>query len=252
MALHALVPIPPCRSCQEGPGLGFDFTMAFQPIIDVRQRSVVSYEALVRGAQGQGSAHVLAQVTPANRYAFDQACRVKAIELAARLGVACRLNINFLPNAVHRPDTCIRATLAAAERCGFPLHRIAFEVTEQERVDDKAHLKKIMQSYRHHGLGTAIDDFGAGYSGLKLLAEFQPDVVKIDMSLLRGIDTDRVRQAIVRGVVGICAALQIGVVAEGVETPAELETLQAMGVHLFQGYLFARPAVEALPAVLWP
>ncbi len=226
--------------------------MAFQPIVDVRERSVVAYEALVRGTDGAGAAHILQQVTAENRYTFDQACRVKAIELAQRLGIACRLNINFLPNAVYQPEACIRATLAAAERSGFPLHRIAFEVAEQEHVVDKLHLKNIMRSYRRHGFGTAIDDFGAGYAGLELLADFQPDVIKIDMSLLRGIDTDSVRQAIVQGVIGICTALQIGVVAEGVETAAELQTLQGMGVHLFQGYLFARPAVEALPAVLWP
>jgi len=245
-------PPPPCRSCKDGAGLDFDFTMAFQPIIDLRDRSVVSYEALVRGTGGAGAAQVLQQVTDSNRYTFDQACRVKAIELATRLGVACRLNINFLPNAVYQPEACIRATLAAAERCGFPLHRIAFEVAEQENVVDKLHLKNIMRSYRRHGFGTAIDDFGAGYAGLHLLAEFQPDVIKIDMALLRGINADPVRQAIVRGIIAICAELRIDVVGEGVETAAELQTLQAMGVHLFQGYLFARPAMEALPSVDWP
>lgn len=225
--------------------------MAFQPIVDTRDRTVVSYEALVRGTDGAGAWHILQQVTDANRYTFDQACRVKAIELATRLSVPCRLNINFLPNAVYQPEACIRATLAAAERCGFPLDRIAFEVAEQENMVDKAHLQHIMRSYRRHGFGTAIDDFGAGYAGLHLLAEFQPDVIKIDMALLRGIDADPVRQAIVRGVIGICQALKITVVGEGVETVAELQTLQDMGVHLFQGYLFAKPALEALPAVQW-
>lgn len=242
----------PCRSCREGEGLDFEFTMAFQPIVDVRDRTVVSYEALVRGTDGSGAWQVLQKVTDSNRYTFDQACRVKAIELATRLGIPCRLNINFLPNAVYQPEACIRATLAAAERSGFPLDRIAFEVAEQENMVDKGHLQNIMRSYRRHGFGTAIDDFGAGYAGLNLLAEFQPDVIKIDMALLRGIDADPVRQAIVRGVVGICEALQIAVVGEGVETTAELQTLQGMGVHLFQGYLFARPALEALPPVQWP
>lgn len=226
--------------------------MAFQPIVDIRNRSVVAYEALVRGADGSGAFQVLARVTAENRYTFDQSCRVKAVELAAQLKMPCQLNINFLPNAVYQPEACIRATLAAAERSGFPLDRIAFEVAEQENVVDKAHLKNILRSYHQHGFHTAIDDFGAGYAGLHLLADFQPDTIKIDMGLIRGIDTDPVRQAIVRGIIGVCQVLKIEVIAEGVETVAELQTLQGMNVHLYQGYLFARPEVEALPAVTWP
>ena len=226
--------------------------MAFQPIVDTRDRRVVAYEALVRGTDGSGAASVLARVTDANRYAFDQSCRMKAVELASRLGMEGLLHINFLPNAVYQPEACIRATLAVAERCGFPLNRIAFEVAEQENVVDKAHLKNILQSYKRRGFHTAIDDFGAGYAGLGLLADFQPDIIKIDMALVRGIDTDTVRQVIVRAILSVCESLGIQALAEGVETEAELNTLQDMGVHVFQGYLFARPEVEALPVVRWP
>jgi EAL domain-containing protein (putative c-di-GMP-specific phosphodiesterase class I) len=106
-----------------------------------------------------------------------------------------------------------------------------------------------VRDYQQRGFLTAIDDFGAGYSGLNLLAEFQPHLVKLDMALTRSIDREPVRQAIVGGVIGTCRALGCRVVAEGVETRAELDTLRRMGVGLFQGYLLARPQVEALPDV---
>lgn len=161
------------------------------------------------------------------------------------------MSINFLPNAVYEPAACIRKTLEAASEHQFPTHQIIFEITENERVVDKEHLKRIMQEYRRRGFKTAIDDFGAGYSGLNLLAEFQPDIIKLDMELVRGIGSNPVRQAIVQGIIGVCKALAIDVIAEGIETEGEFLTLQALGVHYFQGYYFAKPAFEALPSVNW-
>ncbi|AVS85180.1 EAL domain-containing protein [Paracidovorax avenae] len=253
--MHAHAPSArACSACRNGAAeLDFDFTMAFQPIVDLRHGgSVFAYEALVRGADGSSAASVLARVNDGNRYAFDQACRVRAVELAARLGIDCRLSINFLPNAVYQPESCIQVTLQAARRNGFPVERIIFEVAEHENAHDREHLNRILRAYRRQGLRTAIDDFGAGYAGLGLLADFQPDMLKIDMALVRGIGADPVRQAIVRGVVSMGESLGIAVIAEGVETEDELRPLRAMGVHLYQGYLFARPALEALPAVQWP
>lgn len=237
-----------CARCREdGPAaLDFSFTMAFQPIVDIRTESVFAHEALVRGPTGEGAASILERVTDENRYAFDQAARLRAIELASRLGMTERLSINFLPNAVYHPANCIRATLAAARRHAFPVDRIVFEITEGERVADHAHLLGIVREYKSQGFQVAIDDFGAGWSGLRLLADFQPHILKLDMELTRGIDADAPRRAIVAGVLMTAAALGITVIAEGIETPAEADTLRAMGVHLFQGYLFARPAFERL------
>src|SRR5690606_7357360 len=138
----------PCASCGDTELLGFDVRMAFQPIVDARDRSVFGYEALVRTVDGGGAAEVLARVTPQQLYRFDQTCRVKAIETAARLGLASRLSINFLPNAVYEPATCIRLTLAAAERCGFPTGQLVFETAESEQVRDHAHLTRIFRDYR--------------------------------------------------------------------------------------------------------
>lgn len=238
-----------CRECLGGAGLEFEFSMAFQPIVNVRTREVFAYEALVRGPQGQGAADVFVHVNDGNRYRFDQSCRVKAVKLAAELGMKAMLSINFLPNAVYRPELCIRTTLDAAEAYGFPIEQIMFEITEGEKVDDLVHLRGIVEHYRQRGFKTAIDDFGAGYSGLNLLAEIRTDLLKLDMALIRDIDRDPVRQSIIRGILQVCGDLSTRVIAEGVETRAELDVLTSFGIELFQGFLFARPAFEALPVV---
>lgn len=220
--------------------------MAFQPIVDVSSEKIWGYEALVRGLAGQGAYEVLSKVTEANRYAFDQACRVKAIELAgSRIGNAdAKLSINFMPNAVYEPKACIRATLEAASRTQFDPKRLMFEFTENEHMRDADHVSNIVSEYRRMGFTTALDDFGAGFAGLSLLARFQTDLIKLDMELLRGIDGSQVKQAIVRGLVAIATELNITLLAEGIETQAEFDVLRSLGISLFQGYYFARPQVE--------
>jgi len=240
-----------CESCARGERLGFLFDFAYQPIVDLANRSVFAHEALVRGPAGEPAGVVLAQVNEANRYRFDQSCRVKAIKGAAELGLAERLSINFLPNAIYRPEICIRTTLEAARAHGFPLERIIFEVTEGERVEDGPWFASILREYKRVGFLTAIDDFGAGYAGLKLLADFQPDLIKLDMDLVRHIDADAARRLIVQHLVRLCADLHIAVIAEGVETPAERNALLDLGITLMQGYLFARPSQAAAATVAW-
>lgn len=244
-----------CSACRDGVPAPFEFTMAFQPIVSLSQRRAWAYEALVRGPEGQGALWVLDQVTDDNKYAFDQACRVKAIELAAQLFNAPDgpiLSINFLPNAVYVPAACIRTTMEAADRTGFAADRIMLEFTEGERITDVAHVKAIITEYKARNLITAIDDFGAGFSGLGLLADFRPDVIKLDMGLIRGIDQDSGRQAIVSGIVSTCKLLGVKVIAEGIETVPEMQALSGMGIDLMQGYLFARPAVQSVPEINWP
>lgn len=236
-----------CIRCRNEKPFEVPLKMAFQPILDVETRKVFAYEALVRGANGESAAEVLGAVGPDEMYVFDQTCRVLAIDTAKRLGMQCNLSINFLPNAVYEPAACIRLTLAAARKVDFPPEKIIFELTESEKIRRPEHALRIIKDYQQRGFLTAIDDFGAGYSGLNLLADFQPHLVKLDMALTRDIDSDLARRAIVSGIIGTCKALGCAVVAEGVESPGELDTLRKMGVTLFQGYLFARPGLECLP-----
>jgi len=232
-----------CGACADGTVFPIPFTMAFQPIVDLQEKRIYGYEALVRGLEGQSAQSVLSQVTPENRYAFDQSCRVVAIELAASLGLDRRLSINFMPNAVYQPKACIRATLLAAERVNFPLDLISFEILEDERISDVGHLLGIIEEYRSHGFRVALDDFGSGYSGLNALVDLTVDVVKLDMALVRDIDKNARVKAITLGMISVCRELGIDIVAEGVETRAELDTLLGAGVRYVQGFLLSKPVL---------
>jgi EAL domain-containing protein (putative c-di-GMP-specific phosphodiesterase class I) len=211
---------PRCDGCKNGEALGFTFSMAFQPIMDVVTARPFAFEALVRGPEGQSAGSVLSQVTPANRYAFDQQCRVKAIETAASAGLLstpAKLSINFLPNAVYDPKACIQLTLKTAAAIQFPTDRLIFEFTENEQMVDPAHVSRIIDSYKQ----------------------------------MRGLDASLPRRIIIEAVVKMCDTLGVAVIAEGIETEAELEALRALGVRYIQGFLFAKPEFERLPVVQW-
>jgi EAL domain-containing protein (putative c-di-GMP-specific phosphodiesterase class I) len=238
-----------CGQCRSGQELDIEFEFAFQPIVNFRTRSVYAHEALVRGPQGESAYSVISRINEKNRYQFDQACRVKAVRTAAQLGMKELLSINFMPNAVYEPAACIRSTFEAAKTYDFPTSRIIFEVTEGERVDDRPHLVNIFESYKRFGFMTAIDDFGAGYAGLNLLAEYQPHIVKLDMDLIRGIDQSLPKQAIVQGIIHTCKVIGSLVLAEGIETRAERDWLAGAGIELMQGYYFSRPTFQALAII---
>ncbi len=240
-----------CKLCKVGPKI--EFSMAFQPIVDVQSKRILAYEALTRGPHGEPISSVFKKTLHNNRYAFDQRCREKAIEISSALGILATdadLSINFFPNAVYEPAQCLRRTFNAANAVGFPLERLIFEITEVEKVHSQEHLRNIMLEYRKHGLRVAIDDFGAGHSGLSLLSVFQPDLIKIDRALIQSLHERPASRSIVRSVAQVCRELGITVIAEGIEQEQEMQVLCDMGISRMQGFLFARPAFEALPT--WP
>lgn len=228
------------------------YSYAFQPIVDIVERRVFSFEALVRGRANEPAFQVLDRVPAHLKYRFDEDSRVTAIALAARLGLGCHLNLNLLPQGLYASDGSVSRTLEAAHRHALPIDRVILEVTEGEVISDYVNLGKRLNEFRSMGLRVAIDDFGAGYSGLNMLADFQPDQIKIDMNLVRGIERHGPRQAIVRAIVQVCGDLGIDVIAEGVESLEEFGWFTDLGVRLFQGYLFARPGFECLPQAQFP
>lgn len=236
-----------CDHCACGAGLDFDFSFAFQPIVDAETRGVMAYEALVRGLNGEGALQVLDRVTRKNRYRFDQACRVKAVKLASELGMTADLCINFMPNAVYKAETCIQTTLAAANKYDFDTRKLVFEFTEVENLADTDHLISIIEAYKEMGFSIALDDYGAGYSRMNLLTDTSPQYLKLDMSLIRDVDSHSRKQAVIEGVLLTNYRLGIATIAEGVETEAEYEWCRAAGIRYFQGYLLAKPGFETLP-----
>lgn len=241
-----------CSGCRDGIDFDIPFAMAFQPIVDTHTGRPFAYEALVRGLDGSGAYGVLSRVTEENRYSFDQACRVKAIESAMAAGLMesdARLSINFLPNAVYSPLACIQLTMRTARAVNMPIDRLIFEFTENEEMGSPEHVAGIIDTYKQIGFSVAIDDFGAGHSGLDMFARFVPDEIKLDMELIRDIDTNPRRRAIVRSMVGMCAELDTLLIAEGIETAAEAAALNDLGVRYHQGYWYARPELERLPRI---
>lgn len=241
-----------CEYCVCGAELDFDFSFAFQPIVDVRNKSVYAYEALVRGVDGAGARSVLQHVNNRNRYRFDQSCRVRAVKLASELGMQEYLSINFMPLAVYRAENCIRTTLEAAKRYGFDTKKLIFEITEQEHMASTEHLQSIIEAYSEMGFQTAMDDFGAGFSRLNLLCYCCPELLKLDMELVRDIDQSPAKRALVKGIMVSMKELDCQVIAEGVETVAEYQALADLGIHYFQGYLFGKPSFERLETPIFP
>lgn len=229
--------------------IGFEFSFAFQPIVDSHNREIISYEALVRGPRGEPSASVFAQV-PRNTFPkFDELCRRKAIYLASRLKIPGRLNLNMTASSIYEVDMNITATFRASVQSGIPVENIIFEVIESESLLDHHNLLKYLQIIQDFGFQTAVDDFGAGHSGLTLLVQYQPNYIKLARQLISNIQNDYVKQTVFAGIRQICGQLSIEIVAEGVETAGEYHWLEDAGIRFFQGYYFARPAFEALPDV---
>lgn len=243
--------MPSCDGCRNGSGLDFDLKIAFQPIFDCEADVPFAYEALVRGPHGESARWVLDQIHDGNRYAFDQECRVAAIRTAVSAGLLdgpAKLSINFMPNAVYSPLACIKLTMETALETGLPTNRLIFEFTEDERLDT-THVQGIVRAYQALGFKTAIDDFGSGHAGLGLLANLQTDAIKLDMDLIRNLDTSLVRRQIVKSLVGLAEEMGLLLVAEGIQTENELRALRDIGVRYVQGYLFARPQIGVLPSV---
>jgi EAL domain-containing protein (putative c-di-GMP-specific phosphodiesterase class I) len=244
-----------CGACQTVEPEPFPFSMAFQPIVDVETGAVYAYEALVRGMREESAAEVLGKVTPSNRHAFDQHCKLKAVTLAARLDLAqtgARLSINVMPGVAHRTKDCSQRIMETAMKLGFPCEQIIFEMSETQHPRNQVQMVDMVDEYRRCGFLMAIDDFGDGYSGLSRLAEMPMDIIKIDMKLVRNLAQRRPAQAVVKCLVALAKSLGCQLVAEGIETVEEHDALCACGVRLMQGYLFAMPGFETLPQIKLP
>lgn len=235
-----------CAHCTCGATLPVRLTMAFQPIVDAAAGRIVAHEALVRGTGGELAHTIIGAIPPGLRPAFDRTCRDTAIALAARLGLAARLHVNIVPGALADAEACLAPTLAAAEAHGIAPARITFELIEDGRLFDARFMRRLIAAMRAAGAQVALDDFGSGFVGPSLLASLGPDLVKLDLALIRGIDRDRVKRGRALAMIEECRGLGLAIVAEGVETEGELAVLRDAGVDLIQGYLFAKPALERL------
>ena len=230
----------------------------YQPIARASDGALWGYECLMRGRSSDGELIYPDKLLAWGRqekliFMLDRLSRETHLRNAAvaLAGSDVRLLLNFLPTAIYNPEFCLTTTVAAAKAGGFPADRIVFEVVETEEVRDLTHLRTILDYYRRSGFRVALDDIGSGYSGLAMLADLDPDLIKIDRALIaRAVESPMHRS--------ICATLtQLGrdhgklVLAEGVETVEQRDLLGGLGVDLFQGYLFGRPS-QSPQAPAWP
>ena len=223
---------------------------AFQPIVDFQNRRISSYEALLRGPAGEPPHQVFGALQGEAMHRFDLMSKVSALAIAQQLGSQARLSLNLLPQSLLVDANAVDFVVKAAAAHGFTPDRIVLEVTEEEAITDPDMFADAVKRVRSAGMHVAIDDFGAGFAGLSLLADFQPDKLKIDRCIVQNVHESGPRQAIVRAIVEFCYCLGISVVAEGVESVEELNWLRSAGVHRIQGFLIARPGLCALPPVV--
>lgn len=225
----------------------------FQPIVHAQGDAagqVFAHEALFRMFDNDNTmippGHVFSLADKSDLlFSLDLAARRSAVDCASRAKLGGKLFINFNPSSIYDPSYCLRTTAAAISERGFRPEDIVFELTETHKARDMVHLKGILAFYRSAGFAVALDDVGSGYASLNLLHEVRPDYTKIDMELIRGVDKDAYKQAIVSNLVDMSRLNGVRTVAEGIETEGEAEWMRGVGVDYLQGYFFGKPEKRA-------
>ncbi len=217
-----------------------NFWMAYQPIVHWPERRVFGYEALLRSSEPtlQNPLQLLeAAERPGRMRDLSRAIRARVFEDSANAPKGVRLFVNL--HSLDLNDEDLYDPTAPLSRIA---DRVVLEVTERESLDGVKNVSERTQRLRAMGYQIAVDDLGAGYAGLSSYSQLEPEIAKIDMSLVRGIDIEPRKKTIVRSMRELCESLKTLVVAEGIETPGERDALASIGCVLLQGYYFAKPA----------
>lgn len=241
----------PARSIavDETAGCGF----AFQPIVDPFAQQVVSYEALIRTAEGGSPQAYFDAFSGNDIYEADLHSKKIAFAMAGQLGLKEHaLSINLLPMTLVNVPGAVAFLLNEIEANGLVPEQIVVEFAESEIISRLDEFKGAVRQLKSAGMSVAIDHFGAGYAGLLMLAQFQPDRIKINRALVADVHRSGPRQAIIQAIIKCCTSLEIMVCAVGVEKAEEWMWLESAGISQFQGHLFASPAFSGIPAVVWP
>ena len=225
--------------------------IVFQPIISIRDGSVLGFEALSRFTCESVFKNPEELFTAAGEYNrlwdLELLCRTTALEAAYKFMIPPynkKLFLNVNPNTMHDESFKKGFTKEFLRQYKITPDNVIFEITERNVVEDIAGFRSTISHYKSQDYNIAIDDAGAGYSGLNLISDVKPNYIKLDMKLIRGIHTDKIKNALVKGMVEFSKASSIKLIAEGVETYEELETLVNLGVQYGQGYFIQKPDTE--------
>ncbi len=228
-------------------------TSLFQPIVALHTGEPYGYEVLSRGTPPLQSPERMFQLAKelGRSWDLERACRFEALrriaELAAEPEPLPRFFLNVSPDIFFDRRFAEGFTRRLLRTHGIDQHHIVFELTEKESIVDQRNFERVLRHYRRQGFRIALDDFGAGYSGLKTLVACTPQFLKLDISIVRGIDTSPFQQHLVRSLLQFADNVRMCVIAEGIERYQELRTLVRLGVPLGQGFLLARPASQPRP-----
>ncbi|ENF6038168.1 diguanylate phosphodiesterase [Citrobacter amalonaticus] len=228
-------------------------SFAFQPIIDPFAQEIVSLEALLRTRSGDSPQRYFDNIKGDDIYLADLESKKVAFTLATSLGLRDQvLSVNLLPMTLVKVPDAASYLLNAIADSGLVPEQIIVEFTEREVISEFEAFTETVRTLKSSGISIALDHFGAGFGGLRLLAQFQPDRIKINRDLICDVHKSGPRQAIIQAMIKCCASLEIAISAVGVEKPEEWMWLESAGISQFQGHLFAAPCFCGIPPVAWP
>lgn len=218
--------------------------VVFEPIVRLENRKVLGYEALVRGPAGTEFASPQQLFRAAEEcgalFELDCLCRRAALRVAERVPSGARLFLNCLPSVIHDPEFHGEELGRLLQAKGLSPSDVVFEISEKESISNFAVFREVCDHYKELGFQIALDDVGVGFSSLEAVNELSPAFLKVDMSFVRGIDEDPSRREILKALTSVAWRIDASIIAEGVETEAELATLRDLAVSYGQGYLIGR------------
>lgn len=229
----------------------------FHPIIGAATGELFAQECLIRAREPQsgkilGAGQLIGACEALNiQHQLDQRARVAAIRGGSEHvpSQQTKLFINFLPNTIYDPKICLRTTMEAAKKYNVSLSRLVFEVVETEKIGDMKQLLRILNYYRERGVGTAVDDMGAGFASIEYIQALQPHFVKLDRELVVRAETDVQARKSIDAMVEATHAIKGRVIAEGIETPAQHNLVLQAGCDFVQGFMFCKPACPPATAM---
>ena len=221
-------------------------TALFQPILDLSSGEFLGYEGLIRGPADSPLHSPVNLFHAASQQGLslelEMLCRQVVLETFARLNLPGNLFLNVSPETLTHPSFKNGQTLEFLTQLGISPERVIIEITENQPTFDFVAMRSALLHYRSMGFKIAIDDLGEGFSSLRLWSELRPEFIKIDMHFVQGVDTDPIKQQFLKSIQQIALSCGTHVIAEGVETEAELKVVRGIGIALGQGYFIARPS----------
>ncbi|MEW6697050.1 MAG: EAL domain-containing protein [Bacillota bacterium] len=222
------------------------FRIFYQPVVSLQTGEILGWEALTRGPENSyflSPAVIFNYAEEAGLlFPLEKVCRELAINKFDPVDSNQKLFLNIHPHTINDPQFVKGETIKLLKDSHLSPHNLVFEITERQGIHDFHQFNKTLAHYRNQGYRVAVDDAGAGFSSLQAIAEVRPEYIKIDHSLVRDIDSNRVKQTLLETFVIFAQKIGCSIIAEGIETEAELTALRSLGVHYGQGYYLARPA----------